>query len=109
MGIEAAEDDAVRLQREGLVQCRRTSRNTALAVQHAKLPANRLGSVLHTFADAQHAAIAQVRGNKQYLLIGLSGRTTDWPAPVVPRLSRIGDPLLGLCDEVIGKRRSHDR
>ncbi|MNC44485.1 hypothetical protein D3C75_933910 [compost metagenome] len=109
MGIEAAKNDAVGLQCEGLVQCSRTPGNAALAVQHSELPANGSGSILYPLADPQYAAVAQIRGDKQHLLVGLSRRTGDRPIPVVPRLSCIGDPLLGLFDEIIGKRRHHDR
>ena len=85
-GVDGAEDDAVRLQRDRLGQRRGAGRRRALAVEQAELPADRLGRFLGAVADAERAAVALVVRHVDDELVRpappgrWSGRSTRSPA-----------------------------
>ena len=86
--VDGAEDDAVRLQRDRLVQRRGALRHRALAVEDAEVPADDLGRFLRAVADALRAAVALVGGDVDDQLLALrlrarsSGRSTARPVAV---------------------------
>ena len=70
-GVEAADDDAVGLERDGLAQRGGAAGDGALAVDHAHGPADGLGGFLDALGDAEHAAVLHVAGDVDDGLAGL--------------------------------------
>ena len=100
--VESRDDDAVRLQGDGLVESRRARRNLTLAVDDQELPADRPGRLLDPVGDAGRAAVPQVAAEIDDRLVGRRGRTGGRPVPRARPLDRRGDPGLGGVHDVVG-------
>src|SRR4051812_12589646 len=61
--VEADDQDAVRLERDGLVKGGGAARDRADAVKHADIPADNLGGLAGGVYGAAHAAILQIVGH----------------------------------------------
>ena len=64
VGVEAADDDAVGLEGQGLVHRGGAAGDRALAVDHHDLPADGGGGLLDALGRAENAAVLQVAGDE---------------------------------------------
>ena len=108
-GIDRAENDAVRLQGDGLRQRRRARRDRTLSIEDAKIPADRLGGFLGAVADAAGAAVLLVGRDIDDQLLALRLRTGGRAGPARDRRRRLGDIVLGhLHIGIVGRLSGND-
>ena len=103
VGVDAAEDDDVRLQRDRLVERAGAAGDGGLAVERAGLPADGLGGLLDAFAGTAGAAVALIGRDVDDQLAGLGlravRRARPWRVGLRELLHdrlRVGHAVIGL-------------
>jgi hypothetical protein len=106
-GVEAVDDDAVRLQGQRLSECRRAAADRASAIKRLHGPAKRRGRFLDALGDAQNAAVLHVGAEDDDGLAFSALGAGGWSVPLFDLAGVFGDDCLrvghgigkGRCDE----------
>ena len=92
--IDVAEDDAVRLQRDRLIERRRAALHRALSVEDAEIPPHRLRGFLRAIARPLRSAVPLIGGHVDDQLLPLRHRARRRTGPWRARRGHPGDVVL---------------